>query len=78
MFPAQNLRSPPASALLGGSGSIPPPPLKYYFSSNIICLSVSCHLLHHNNQTCICVFYGYTEPLVIDGSNSYFAQEFRP
>ena len=24
MFPAQNLRSPPASALLGGPGSIPP------------------------------------------------------
>ena len=24
MFPAQNLRSPPASALLGGSGNIPP------------------------------------------------------
>ena len=113
MFPAQNLRFPPSSAMLGVSGSIYPWNNRAYFCRalfhcNSICLklvvhiqaeqdgemnqmtlpyrhrvrnlspgdlrkirlvsvtehilklehqSVSCHLLHHNNQTCISVYF---------------------
>ena len=46
MFPAQNLRSPPASAMLGGSGSIPP--CNNTFAERcfivIICLKLFVHI----------------------------------